>query len=461
MLDQQGGYQALGWCDIEAEMLNYDGDSEKDDDNDGEDGKDSDDGEGEGIQANKGHYMQYFEDGEGKGTQAYEGHNRQYFEDGEREGTQAYEGHNRQAGEDGRQATEGEGRHANEDDGIINKCMALFEGYESKSDDEYFSDSELEPEQVRIAKLMKGVPFKKMMSGEIKFEVGQTFDNAEQMREVFREYAIQEGVTLDRVKNDLVRQTYKCKEDGCPWRAHGSRLLDGITFKIKTLVDIHECHRIYNNKETKVSWIASKFENLVKRNPSICVKVLSDLLREKYKVSVDIQRLYKAKKVALEGLAKDHAQSFGKLRRYAYMVNQSNPGSAVYISTQDPQPTFHRMFLSFKAQRLGFLDGCRPFIGVDGCHLKGPYGGVLLSAVALDANSGLFPLAVCICEKETQSSWEWFLCNLKIHLKFPSDRNLTFMSDRQKGVIQALQKHFPCANRRYLLFLIAYVHIYI
>ncbi|GFS38210.1 hypothetical protein Acr_00g0056250 [Actinidia rufa] len=38
----------------------------------------------------------------------------------------------------------------------------------------------------------------------------------------------------------------------------------------------------------------------------------------------------------------------------------------------------------------------RPFIGVDGCHLKGPYGGVLLSAVALDGDSGLYPLAFAI-----------------------------------------------------------------
>ncbi|KAK2655076.1 hypothetical protein Ddye_008128 [Dipteronia dyeriana] len=202
----EGGCQTLGWCDFEADKLNYDGDSEKDDDKDGED-----------------------------------------------------------------ESVDG-------DDGIMKECMDLFEGYQSKSKDEYFSDSELEPAQVRIAKLVKGIPFKKMMDGDNKFEVGQTFDNIEQMKELFREYAIQEGF---------------------PGRLQG-------------------------------------------------------------------------------------------------------------------------------------------FIGMDGCHLKGPYGGVLLSAVALDANSGLFPLAVCICKKETQSSWEWFLNNLKIHLKYPSDRNLTFMSDRQKRVIHAL-----------------------
>ena len=44
---------------------------------------------------------------------------------------------------------------------------------------------------MKIAKLIKGKPFKKMVGGEIKFHVGQTFDNAVQMRDKFKEYAIQ------------------------------------------------------------------------------------------------------------------------------------------------------------------------------------------------------------------------------------------------------------------------------
>ncbi|KAK2634414.1 hypothetical protein Ddye_029206 [Dipteronia dyeriana] len=106
------------------------------------------------------------------------------------------------------------------------------------------------------------------------------------------------------------------------------------------------------------------------------------------------------------------------------------------------------MFVSFEPQRVGFLKGYRPFIEVDGCHLKYPFGGVLLSVVSLDTNSGLFPLDVCICEKETQNNWEWFLSNLKVYLNYPEGRNLTFISDRQKGVITALEIHFPFAHRR-------------
>ncbi|KAK1562453.1 hypothetical protein Q3G72_012198 [Acer saccharum] len=151
-----------------------------------------------------------------------------------------------------------------------------------------------------------------MVGGEIKFHVGQTFDNAVQMRDIFKEYAIQQGVVLNRVKNDNVRQTYKRLRDGCPLRAHGSRRIDRMTFMIKTLGDEHECHRVYNNKEAKVKCIAFKFENLVKTNPSVSIKEKS-----------------------LSGVSKDHAKFFGLLRRYAYMVNQSNSGSAVHIRTQE------------------------------------------------------------------------------------------------------------------------------
>lgn len=62
------------------------------------------------------------------------------------------------------------------------------------------------------------------------------------------------------------------------------------------------------------------------------------------------------------------------------------------------------------------MAGCRPFIGVDGCHLKGKYGGVLLSAIATDANFGIFPLAFAIVESENADSWTWFLTLLSEYL---------------------------------------------
>jgi hypothetical protein len=44
----------------------------------------------------------------------------------------------------------------------------------------------------------------------------------------------------------------------------------------------------------------------------------------------------------------------------------------------------------------GFINGWRPFIGINGCHLKVPYEGVLLFVVALDENNGLFLIAMML-----------------------------------------------------------------
>ena len=53
---------------------------------------------------------------------------------------------------------------------------------------------------------------------------------------------------------------------------------------------------------------------------------------------------------------------------------------------------FQRIYC-WVALKRGFIEGCRPLVDVDGCHLKGPHGGQLLTAVALEANNQIFPFA--------------------------------------------------------------------
>ena len=66
--------------------------------------------------------------------------------------------------------------------------------------------------------------------------------------------------------------------------------------------------------------------------------------------------------------------------------------------------------------------------------------GVLLSTIALDANQWIFPVAVCVCESENIDSWTWFLGHLKEYLA--DLKELTFMTNRQNGVLNALNLEF-------------------
>ena len=88
------------------------------------------------------------------------------------------------------------------------------------------------------------------------------------------------------------------------------------------------------------------------------------------------------------------------LRCYASMVLVTNPNSVTIVNSEllpspitgnledrnTPPPCFKRIFICFDGVRNGFLQACQPFFGLDGCHLNGPYKGVILGSVGLDGN---------------------------------------------------------------------------
>ncbi|XP_042520010.1 uncharacterized protein LOC122093683 [Macadamia integrifolia] len=138
------------------------------------------------------------------------------------------------------------------------------------------------------------------------------------------------------------------------------------------------------------------------------------------------------------------------------MVRQTNPGSLFklqFISRNNVSvnPVFKQCFICYEACEVGFVNGCRPFIGLDGCHLKGKYEGILLSAVSIDENNGLFPLAFVVVESECKDSWWWFLNNLYIafHSSLDGIGCLTFISDKQKGLTEVVREVFPDSNTRH------------
>ncbi|TXG62753.1 hypothetical protein EZV62_009747 [Acer yangbiense] len=290
-------------------------------------------------------------------------------------------------------------------------------------------------------------------NGTIAFEDGQIIGNAKMTRAAVKMYAIQEGFTLKKVKNDKCRYTVVCKNDACDWRLHASCLTDGVTFMIKSVRGGHSmCPRVAENKEATSRWVSSVLKSLIQSNPKGKGKFFKNELQERYAVKVGNQTVYRAKRIVLENLKSDHAKAYAKIRKYGNVIRVMNLGSDVYVALNPDvvsvNPTFFRFYLSFKACKIGFKNGCRPLIGVDGCHLTGQFGGVLLSATALDGDSGIVPIALCICESETTESWTWFLRLLRESLEWEEGRPICFISDRQKGGLAAISKEWPEASNR-------------
>ncbi|KAK4388192.1 hypothetical protein Sango_2425800 [Sesamum angolense] len=80
------------------------------------------------------------------------------------------------------------------------------------------------------------------------------------------------------------------------------------------------------------------------------------------------------------------------------------------------------------------MRGLRPVICVDVCHLKGAYGGVLLSAVSIDPDNNLFPICYAVVMKENKDTWDWFLTLLKMDLRVEECGLMTFMKWDLSGI---------------------------
>lgn len=101
---------------------------------------------------------------------------------------------------------------------------------------------------------------------------------------------------------------------------------------------------------------------------------------------------------------------------------------------------FKHFFVCFALVRDHFVNGCKPFIEVDGCFLKRPFGGQLLAALSLDSSSGMFPIVMAVVELECKNSWTFFMTHLETMIGNRNIDNIpwTFMSDRQKVIVLLL-----------------------
>ncbi|XP_058185845.1 uncharacterized protein LOC131303073 [Rhododendron vialii] len=266
--------------------------------------------------------------------------------------------------------------------------------------------------------------------------LGMIFANATLFRAALWKYTIQNRTEFTFVKNDGDRVT-DVGSNGCGWRVHANYFQDTKSFQIKSLVNHpYSCPRQYRLRHANSAWLARTYMDRLVDDPNWKVSALRKAAKRKHTVEVTDSQAYKAKKRALEAIEGNYRQQYWRLWDYCEMIRRQNHGSTALLRVERPPlstpPVFQTMFVMYAAQSRGFLGGCKPIIGLDGCHLKGPFGGQLLSAIEKDANEQMYPLAVAVVEAETKDSLMWFFDNLLGVIWRLEEKEWTFISDRQK-----------------------------
>jgi len=86
--------------------------------------------------------------------------------------------------------------------------------------------------------------------------------------------------------------------------------------------------------------------------------------------------------------------------------------------------------MCYNACKEGFLKGYRKLIGLDKCHLKGPYQGTLLIACGLDGKNHYFSITFVVVHQESKDNWVYFLTALRGVLGDDCMTDYTFIANR-------------------------------
>lgn len=215
---------------------------------------------------------------------------------------------------------------------------------------------------------------------------------------------------------------------------------------VKTHNPEHTCGRTSKVKKMTSSWIASNYITKFKVNPYIKLHDIIETIWLEWGIKVSRFMAYRARKKGQALIVGEYKEQYSLLPRYAAEILKSNRNNTVKLKINGN--VFERIYFCFEALRKGFMAGCRPFISLDGCFLKGPFGGQLLVAVGRDGNNQMFPIAWAVMEVESTESWTWFLELLASDLGTNEGAGYTIMSDQQKGLINAVSSVFPQAESR-------------
>ena len=143
--------------------------------------------------------------------------------------------------------------------------------------------------------------------------------------------------------------------------------------------------------------------------------------------------------------------SFQMIIPYLKKFVELNPGSTIDYS-KDDQQRITRLFLCPGIMKTTMMY-VRPVMSLDAAHLKSEWKGILYVASVKTAGDRLYPVAIGITQdNENENGWSWFLELLRssidcLVMDCPNGRSrckyFSFVSDWQKGLIQALARVFP------------------
>jgi hypothetical protein len=284
-------------------------------------------------------------------------------------------------------------------------------------------------------------------SKEMEFRKGLIFSNKAEVKYAAKIYSIDRNQRYKVYESNLTQWGINCT-NACSWKLRACQRKKHGFWKITKYNGPHTCTNIDVSKDGKMldsNLIEREILNQVVANHGVKISTLDAQISKQYDVKVSYYKLWDAKQKAIARIYGDWVQSYEILPKFMLALQEANPTTVVKFvkkyGFERNTERFQHVFWAFGPCIAGFVH-CRPVISIDGTHLYGKYQGKLLIAMAQDANNEIYPLAFAIVENESESTWKWFLCLIRLHVT--QREGICTISDRHGGIRKAIMdEHVP------------------
>ena len=233
-----------------------------------------------------------------------------------------------------------------------------------------------------------------------------------------------------------------CPEPSCPFRIRFTNKKG--TFVLTKHVQ-HECFKVGANVSS--TWVASKISVDFASSPNVSGSQIVDHIKTAYGVDISIQKAFRAKvKAFVKDL--DGDASFNKLKPFLQMAKESDARTVVDL--QEVNQMFVSAFLCPEFCVNAFNNSLK-VVFLDACSLRCKMKGVLMVASTLDGNDQIVPLACGVAPIENIKHWTLFVSRLSTALHLPDIDQLVVISDRDKGLVEAVTIILPNAHHAFCL----------
>lgn len=217
-------------------------------------------------------------------------------------------------------------------------------------------------------------------------------------------YAISRKFRFRCAKSEPRLMSLECCSPSCPWRVYAVRLKDAEVFEIRKVVPEHLCS-IDERGGYETQATAAVIGELMKNKfgapgSGLKPREIRHMMRGDLNVNISYWKAWRSRDVAMDNTKESDVTAYAKLPDYLNKLVTSNPGSLVELLTEPHENGGHRfkyLFVALDASIKGY-EYMRKVVVVDGTHLKGKYGGCLITTSTQHGNYQIFPLAFAIVD---------------------------------------------------------------